>query len=494
MTYRTAQWGRLVFLTACAALALSACHGPLTPVIAGKGTAVSRLPAQARTFPLQSRATSEPASSASEANPATPLAGDLNAADAASPLAKVEAKPTYTGEFLLRVPAGTKPEALMQLPALQHASLTATIPLGDGWVVRVTPPAGVDENQWKSQVLALPQVRGLQAERMNYPRQVVTNDPDTVRQWAHATDTANTVGAWALVPPASQASVVIAVLDTGLDITHDEFAPERIRGTFNGLEEEAGATDTSDVTDDDGHGTHVAGIAAASGGNNIGGAGVAWGAGILPVKVLGPMGGTDTAILLGMIHAMNWRPDPDDGSRVRVMNMSLGAQGEGAASVGPLYTEAVALARLAGVVVVIAAGNGGQPFVESPANTPLAVAVGSTHHHLGLEGVSSFSSGGTRLDLVAPGENIYSTIPGNDYDTFSGTSMAAPYVAGLVALITARYDAQNLRTNATFVDLVRHRLTKSAKDIGPPGRDNLSGWGRVDARRAVATSTIEADP
>jgi subtilisin family serine protease len=388
-----------------------------------------------------------------------------------------------TGAYLVRVSDNATLAPLLKNPALRDSRVSVRIPWGNGWLLRLEAPDEGDTTAWRQAVSQLPEIRGMVREGRKYK----FSDPELPKQWSHASTTANTTQAWELVTPESQASIVVAVLDTGLDITHPEFAG-RVVTPFNAMN---GATPTTSVTDNDGHGTHVTGIIAADGQNETGGAGVAWGVRILPIKVLTAAGGTDAEILRGFMHAVNWRPSPDDGSRVRVINMSLG---NSSADVSAIYTEAVAIAEAAGIVVVAASGNNSAGFVASPANSPGVLAVGSSFRHAAWEGVSTFSNGGPRLDLVAPGEEIYAPLPGDRYGYFSGTSMASPYVAGVAALLVARYDPLNARTDANFVDLVRQRLTLAVKDLGLPGRDDLAGSGRLDAGRALAPATLEALP
>jgi subtilisin family serine protease len=255
---------------------------------------------------------------------------------------------------------------------------------------------------------------------------------------------------------------------------------------------------TADVTDVDGHGTHVTGILGAAGNNGDGVAGVAWGVKLMPVKVLDDTGaGSDFAILSGLAYAAHYRPVPDDGSRVRVINLSLGSD---SGKVSEVYADAVAEATANGVLVVAASGNEGRLDVSTPANTPGVLAVGSSNQYLAWEGVSAFSNGGDRLDLVAPGEGILSTAPrtgsqlGPTYATISGTSMASPYVAGVAALVAARYDPDNLDNSPAYVEKLRRRLLKAVDDFGPAGRDPVYGEGRINAAKAVLPATIDAAP
>ncbi|MEB3222492.1 MAG: S8 family serine peptidase [Candidatus Sericytochromatia bacterium] len=479
-----------------ASAALAACRAPALGVADGATGAMGARPAVAQAAP-------------GPASPAAPAPGPAATDGVASRVDTVLARPApvrvgrlpgargelYTGAYLVKLAAGRDEAGLLGHPALAGARARGTLQMGRGLLVRLEPPAGAEPSAWRAAVASVPGVIGVTPEARRFLHQLTSTDPLIGRQWAHRTDLANTPGAWSVVPVADQAKVVVAVLDSGLDVGHPEFAG-RIVGQRNST---ASAADPSDVTDVEGHGTHVTGIVGANGADGNGIAGVAWGAKILPVKVFPDnAAGTDMDILSGFMYAINWRPTPDDGSRVRVVNMSLGSP---TGEVSALWLEAVQIARDLGVVVVVASGNEALPFAATPANTPGVLSVGSTAQYLGWESVSGFSNGGPTLDLVAPGEDILSTLPtaGSTlgmatYGSTSGTSMASPYVAGVAALAVARYDKNNARVEGSFVDLLLARLRKAVTDLGPPGRDSLSGFGRLDARRAVAPETLEEAP
>lgn len=400
---------------------------------------------------------------------------------------------TTSGAWLVRLAAGV-PSAEM-LAAAPGFRLRGELVLGGRALLRLDPPAGMDEKAAQARLAALPGVTQVAPEPIRRGNAFTFSnlDPFFDFQWAHRPDRGDTPGAWELVPVADQRRVVVAILDTGLDVGHPEFAG-RVVTPRNFTND--GAAD--DVTDTQGHGTHVTGIATAAGDNGAGVAGVAWGVKVLPVKVLDDTGdGDEFDILDGFLHAVRWRPAPDNGDRVRVVNMSLGSP---TGSVSQLWVEAVAEATNAGVVVCAAAGNAGYEAVDTPANTPGVLAVGSTNTYLFWEDVSPFSNHGARVDLVAPGEDVFSTSPraGSplelEYAYETGTSMASPYVAGVAALIAARYDKDHLRANAAFVEGVRQRLLRAVTDLGVPGRDPWFGEGRLDARRSVAPATLEAAP
>ncbi len=321
-------------------------------------------------------------------------------------------------------------------------------------------------------------------------------------QWAHrVTETTRLWQDHATVP-ASQ--VVVAVLDTGIAMGHPEFAG-RLVGPQNFTADNGGVF--TDPRDGNKHGTHVAGIIGAQGTEVVG---VAPDVRIMPIKVLSDYYGGDTfSIAQGMAYA--WGADvdgagprvaldPEIAEQVRVMNMSLGSPSRGRNS---LYDAAIAEARQRGILVVVAAGNDGME-VASPANSPYALSVSSTSpYRLGdqlWEWLSGFSNRGNRIDLSAPGGQILSTLPDypytnvnlvpqpEDYGNLSGTSMAAPYIAGVAALVTAKYPPQPGENLAAYVDKLKEHLEATSDDLGAPGKDPKYGWGRVNTLRAVTTA------
>ncbi|NBO32503.1 MAG: peptidase S8 [Cyanobacteria bacterium WB6_1B_304] len=235
------------------------------------------------------------------------------------------------------------------------------------------------------------------------------------------------------------AGITVAVVDTGVDTTHTdldaniwsnpgEIAGNGIDDDNNGFIDDSRGWDfvsgDNDPMDLNGHGTHVAGTIAAEN-NGTGQTGVAYGARIMPVRVLDAAGsGTYAAIASGVRYAT--------ANGARVINLSLGG-GTGS----PDLQAAIQDAAARGVVVVMAAGNDGAATVGYPA--AYAASVGLAVGAVDLNGtMASFSNraGSTPLDYVtAPGVNVYSTLPGNTYGLFSGTSMATPHLAGLAALI-----------------------------------------------------------
>ena len=261
--------------------------------------------------------------------------------------------------------------------------------------------------------------------------------------------------------------VVVAVLDTGIDATHPEFAGRLVPG-YNAL---TGTADTvadfSATNDDEGHGTHVAGTVAAAANNGQGIAGIAPGVSIMPVKVLGASGAGD---FKGMISGVTWAMDHG----ARIVTMSLGGT-LGSAGVANLQ-QTFDAAYAAGVVVVAASGNDGATISEYPCSFAHVICVGSTSRDGTV--VSAFSTRTAALALVAPGESIVSALPGNTYGSGTGTSMATPHVTGAVALMRSV-------NPAISVDQVFADLTQTARPLVPGGRNPDSGYGLLQVGPAV---------
>jgi hypothetical protein len=253
----------------------------------------------------------------------------------------------------------------------------------------------------------------------------------------------------------------IAILDTGVDPTPD--LSGRLKPGYNFV---AHNTNTRDVS---GHGTVVAGIAAAATNNGREIAGVAWHARIMPVVVLNSLGtGTDADIARGITWATDHRAD--------VINMSLG----GPARSGILHA-AIKYAHRKGVVVVAAAGNDGARVPEYPAAYRPVVAVTAVGGDPNMETIGEFawfSNYGDWVDIAAPGTNILSTTPVGVQAITAGTSLAAPFVAGVVVLMESHHPGWSPQRIVAY-------LEARAKDMGPPGIDPFYGHGLLDAYAAL---------
>jgi subtilisin family serine protease len=291
----------------------------------------------------------------------------------------------------------------------------------------------------------------------------IPNDPYYGLQWG--TQDIMAESAWSKVDLFKKASITIAILDTGVDSNHEDLRDSIVPG-YDFADDKQSTNDTA------GHGTHVAGIAAGLNNNGIGITGVARGCKIMPIKVLDDEGsGSDANIIEGIKYAT------DHGAQV--INMSLGGPGESDA-----LQEAIDYATNHGVSVVVAAGNE-NGTVDTPGNCKGVITVGAVERN---NQRASYSNFGPELDVVAPGSDILSTYIGgkgpSGYTYFSGTSMATPFVSGVVALIKAVNPGLS-------PDVVTDILHRSATDLGDPGFDKYYGFGLVNADNAVVLALSE---
>jgi len=257
--------------------------------------------------------------------------------------------------------------------------------------------------------------------------------------------------------------IKVAVVDTGIDYTHQDLAPN-YKGGISFVPSERSPMDHNR------HGTHVSGTIAAAR-NCLGVVGVAPSAYLYAVKVLDSKGsGMWSYLLAGLEWCIRNRMD--------VANMSLGG------SSAPTIVERMCdLAYRNNILLVAAAGNTGGA-VGCPAKYGSVIAVSATTTSNTL---AAFSSRGPEVELCAPGDNVYSTLPGNNYGNLTGTSMASPHVAGVGALaISSHRYAIPLKG----VEIIRRLLCWTADNLGLPGRDPLYGYGLVDAEQAAFERTL----
>ena len=345
----------------------------------------------------------------------------------------------------------------------------------------------------------------------------VPNDPYYAYQWHYSL--INLPQAWDVTTgtPAS-GNVVVAVVDTGVFLNHADLTNALLRdgaGKVVGYDFIRSITSSNDGDgiddnpndpgDESGpassswHGTHVAGTMAASSNNGVGVAGVTWGAKIMPVRVIGKGGGSSYDVIQGILYAAGL---PNDSGtlptqRADVINLSLGCQNCYSASEQTVFNQV----RAAGVIVVAAAGNenSGQPGY--PASYSGVVSVSAVAMDRSR---APYSNYGPNVDVAAPGgdtskdsngdgyaDGVLSTLVGanlsTDYRFYQGTSMASPHVAGVVALMRAVYPGL---TPAGFDALLASGALTS--DLGAAGRDDVYGWGLIDAAKAVQAAQSAA--
>lgn len=231
--------------------------------------------------------------------------------------------------------------------------------------------------------------------------------------------------------------VKVAVLDSGIDLDHPDLAAN-VKGGFNAINHK------KSVDDDCGHGTHVAGIIGAAD-NGLGVIGVSPGVDLYPIKILDSLGSGKVS---NVIEGLQWCVD----NHMQVANMSFGT-----ISYSKAFQKAIKQAHDAGLIMVAAAGNRGAgqtSTVDYPAKFSEVIAVGATN--MG-DMLTAWSSRGSEVDIVAPGDSIYSTFNNGDYTTMAGTSMAAPHVTGAIAL---KVQMNPLVTPTQVLDLLKRTAIK----------------------------------
>ena len=387
---------------------------------------------------------------------------------------------------------GYAPDRVLVSGAVNVADLVATgaavrADMVSPGLARVTLPAGTDVPAAVARMAALPGVRSAQPDYTIIPA-LTPSDPRFSSQWAYTPVQA--AAAWGVTT--GTGATIIAVVDTGVDVGHPDLAPNLWRNPGevpgNGVDDDRdgfvddinGAnflTNSGTLTDDVGHGTHVAGIAAARGDNGQGGAGVDWHARIMALKFMGPNGGYTSDAVRAIDYAV--------AHGARVINNSWGGGHD------PATADAIGRARAAGVIVVNAAGNDGSDIDRTPFypaaysvafDNVLTVAATNSADRL-----TSYTNTGLRgVTLGAPGDSIFSTLPGGRYGFMSGTSMAAPFVSGAVALLWDRHPDWNYRQIIDKITASVDTLPALAGRVATGGRLNLAKL--LDAPAAVPPS------
>jgi hypothetical protein len=345
------------------------------------------------------------------------------------------------------------------------------------------------ETNVETAVERISKVNGVEYVEPNRYREtyVIPNDPSYPNQWGLIK--INCPAAWDRTTGST--NVVVAVIDTGIDLDHPELAALLVQGwdmvdlgpnpspppgfhfegDFMGRDNEP--------QDEVGHGTHVAGTIACASNNATGVAGVTWNCRLMPVKVLTRIVnnanandvrgiGSAADIAAGIRYAV------DHGARV--LNLSLGGTTN-----TQVERDAIAYAISRGAVVVAAMGNGfllGNP-TSFPAAYPNVVAVGAINS---ADQRATFSQTGPHIDVTAPGVGVLSTVWDNGFTTMNGTSMASPHVAGVAALILS---CNSSLTGVQVADIIRQTARPLRDNPADPVPNDNYGFGCVDAKAAI---------
>lgn len=410
------------------------------------------------------------------------------------------------------------------------SSFQSATPIGDSGATKLKLKAGEDVYAKIDELQADPNVEFAQpvyvyhatvsGEALSSTKQTVaasvysSNDPLNAEQWGlYAVDAED---AWAAVPVSERQQIVVAVVDTGVQLDHEDLVGNfyEVNGHIVGSNFANDNKPSTDFNDYNGHGTHVAGIIGASADNGIGVAGIASGVKIMPVRVLNSTGAGDSASIAAGI-------DFAAANGADVINLSLASE-----SPDPLVEDAVNNAMEHGVVVVAATGNESNNYVsgrgdlgpgESGSNDLYQHNVDYPAAYDGVIGVGAvdwyddlvpngmydfnefliadfsntgFGENGLGVDVVAPGVDIWSTYMGNDYASMSGTSMATPFVSGLAALVLAHDHYASGLTGELRSQEVQRFLSGSALHLYP----QISfGDGLISAGSAVTKPRIMMD-
>lgn len=359
------------------------------------------------------------------------------------------AQRTVPDQILVKPIAHLSEQAVQTVFAAHGASQVDSVPQID---VRVLQVPATNRDRVLAALKHNPNIEFAELNALAAPS-ATTNDPYVVNNYEWHLLKLQAFQAWDI---SVGTNAVVAICDSGVDPTQ----PDLVGKLLPGYNFYANNTDTSDQF---GHGTGVAGAAAAQGNNGIGVAGVAWNALILPLKISAPDGSaTYSAIANALTYAV------DHGARV--INISYG----GGSSTSTLDSAANYVWTHNGVIFA-SAGNAGTSAPQYPAACKNVVAVSATGYD---DDFQTWSSYGSDVSLCAPGIGIWTTKNDGTYNAVSGTSFSSPVAAGCAALLLG-YNPQ--LTNAAVVQL----LENNSDDLGAAGYDIYFGYGRVNAYRAL---------
>ncbi len=323
--------------------------------------------------------------------------------------------------------------------------------IGGAGVHVVSLPATANENAFLNAFKQRPEAEFVEFDAIVPPADIVPNDAGYASEWHLPRISAP--AAWSI--STGSASVIIAIIDTGVDGSHEDLAPKMVAGwnIFN---------NNSDARDVYGHGTAVAGTAAAASNNALGVASVCWNCWIMPVRISDTSGMATTSDIAA---GLTWAADHG----ARVANISYSVTSSGTVSSAATYFQS------RGGVVSVSAGN--SAAFDSSADNPAVLTTSATDSN---DVLYSWSNTGNNVDLAAPG-CVYTTNRGGGYGAWCGTSFSAPIVAGVAALVLSN-------SPGISPAQLTSRLQQSADDLGATGKDPFFGYGRVNAARALASS------
>ena len=323
---------------------------------------------------------------------------------------------------------------------------------------------------WAKIRVATDDSRNLKMESLRKSPDILLVEPNTYGQFLFEPDDPSFGMQWYLpdveVPNAWEKSlgtdVIIGAVDSGVDLDHQDLADNILLDGWDFGDDD---NDPNDMFD---HGTKVAGVIAAVQNNGIGVSGCAPQAKMLPIKISqGSTGSfTDEAVAEGIIYAADYGVD--------IINLSLGWNDNNPHQV---VRDAIDYAIARGIVLVAAAGNNYGP-IWFPANYDGVISVSGTDR----EGTNDKYAFGPELDLVAPAHNIWTTGINNLYTSISGTSFSCAIVTGVAALLSSEYP------HLTGEE-IRDYLVVRADDLGEEGRDDIFGYGKVNARKSLMMVT-----
>jgi subtilisin family serine protease len=429
-------------------------------------------------------------------------------------------RPAVPGEFLVKFRSGTPRSGVVNV--LNQFSLKSSRPVGrTSGLHRVKLAAGVDGGAALAAYRANPDVEYVEPNYL-VRAHATPNDPRFVEQWP-LHNTGQTGGnndadidapeAWDVTT--GDSGVVVAVIDSGVDYTHPDLAANIYRNTAdcdgdhtdsdgNGYVDDCRGIDTanddSDPMDDAGHGTHVAGIAGAVGNNGIGITGVAWNARILPCKFLDANG---VGSIGDAIECLNYIADlKDRGVNIVATNNSYGVD-----TYSQAMHDAIREQMQRGILFVTSAGNDGEDISDSPIYfdgtlypcayylpNVLCVTVSGS-----LDGPDPFSNTSrTVVHLAAPGDSVLSTFPGNSYGVLSGTSMAAPHVAGTIALLKSATPGLDWRAAKNLImtggDPISFEFRQRGLDYVTVAARRLNANGSLTCTDTTVTQRVQPRP